>query len=230
MILFCGDPHGHFVHIFEAVDEHRPAAVILLGDVQAQRPLELELAPILAKTEVWFIHGNHDTDSEADHDNLFGSQLAHRNLHGRVVEIAGLRIAGLGGVFRGQVWAPPAPPEFESQEQFTDQCGKGNLWRGGLPRKHRSTIFPSDVKRLMGQRADVLVTHEAGSAHPHGFAAIDELARGLGVATSFHGHQHVNRDYRLEHDRLGFDAFGVGLCGILDQTGAVKTPDKTPLF
>jgi hypothetical protein len=58
MILFCGDPHGHFCHIIEAVQEHQPAAVILLGDLQAQRPLEDELALILDKTEVWFIHGN----------------------------------------------------------------------------------------------------------------------------------------------------------------------------
>lgn len=64
MILFCGDPHGQFDHIIEAVQEHRPAAVILLGDVQAQRPLEVELASILDKTENWFIHGNHDTDTE----------------------------------------------------------------------------------------------------------------------------------------------------------------------
>jgi hypothetical protein len=89
------------------VGQDRPAAVVFLGDLQAQRPLEIELASILGMTEVWYIHGNHDTDSEADYDNLFGSALADRNLHGRVVEIDGLRIAGLGGIFRGQVWAPP---------------------------------------------------------------------------------------------------------------------------
>ena len=107
MILFCGDLHGQFGHVIEAVLVRQPAAVILLGDLQAQNPLEVELAPILGHTEIWFIHGNHDTDSDADHDNLFDSALADRNLHGRVVEIAGVRIAGLGGVFRGQVWSPP---------------------------------------------------------------------------------------------------------------------------
>ena len=56
MILFCGDPHGYFEHIIEAVQEHRPEAVILLGDLQPKRPLEVELAPILALTEVWFMH------------------------------------------------------------------------------------------------------------------------------------------------------------------------------
>lgn len=108
MIYFFGDTHGCFDHVIDVVGQDRPTAVVFLGDLQAQRPLEIELATILDKTEVWFIHGNHDTDSEADYDNLFGSALADRNLHGRVVEIDGLRIAGLGGIFRGQVWAPPA--------------------------------------------------------------------------------------------------------------------------
>lgn len=77
MILFCGDPHGQFGHIIEAVQEHRPAAVILLGDLQAQRPLEIELAPILTSPEIWFFHGNHDTDSEADHDHRIYSTTEH---------------------------------------------------------------------------------------------------------------------------------------------------------
>jgi predicted phosphodiesterase len=221
MILFCGDPHGHFDHIIEAVQAHQPAAIILLGDLQAQRPLEVELAPILEKTEIWFIHGNHDTDSQADHDHLWGSALAERNLHGRVVEVAGLRIAGLGGVFRGKVWTPPAPATFENPKQYLARCGKGNFWRGGLPLTHRSTIFPVDFENLHKQRADILVTHEAPSAHPHGFAAIDELASCLGVSTSFHGHHHDRLDYSVERTRLGFNAFGVGLRGITDQDGRV---------
>ncbi len=51
--------------------------------------------------------GNHDTDIDADYDNLYDSRLAERNLHGRVVTTAGVRVAGLGGIFRGQVWMPP---------------------------------------------------------------------------------------------------------------------------
>lgn len=221
MILFCGDPHGHFGHIIEAVQKHQPVAVILLGDLQAQRPLEVELALILNMTEIWLIHGNHDTDSEADHDHLFGSAMADHNLHGRVVEIAGLRIAGLGGVFRGKVWTPPAPATFENPKQYLARCGKGNFWRGGLPLTHRSTIFPVDYECLRKQRADILVTHEAPSSHPHGFAAIDQLAISLGVITSFHGHHHDRLDYSAERTRLGFDAFGVGLRGITDQDGRV---------
>ena len=84
MIYFFGDTHGHFDHVLEIVSRDRPAAIVLLGDLQAQRPLDVDLESILGMTEVWFIHGNHDTDSDADYDNLFGSALADRNLHGRV--------------------------------------------------------------------------------------------------------------------------------------------------
>ena len=76
MIYFFGDVHGHFDHVLDIVVRDRPAAIVLLGDLQAQRPLEAELEFILEMTEVWFIHGNHDTDSDADYDHLFGSALA----------------------------------------------------------------------------------------------------------------------------------------------------------
>jgi predicted phosphodiesterase len=218
-IFFCGDVHGHFEHVIGAVQEHRPAAIVFLGDLQAPKALNDVLQPILDLTDVWWIHGNHDTDSDTDYDNLFGSQLEHRNLDGRVVEIAGLRIAGLGGIFRSQIWAPPAPAQFQSCDEFAARCGKGNLWRNGLPRKHRSSIFPNVYARLAREQADILVTHEAPSCHPHGFDAIDELARGMNVRTTFHGHQHDQLDYSDQSDRLGFVAYGVNFCGIVDQDG-----------
>lgn len=214
-LFFCGDTHGEFQHVIDAVKLHRPAAIIFLGDVQAKRPLQVELQEIIGLIEVWFIHGNHDTDSDADYDHLFSSELADRNLHGRVVEIGGYRIAGLGGVFRGQVWMPPNDPKFDSQEDYARHGGKGNLWRGGLTRKHRSTIFPIDYASLAGQEADILVTHEAPSCHPHGLPVIDQLARSMDVGWSFHGHHHDNREYEVSWRALGFKAFGVGLRSIV---------------
>lgn len=220
-IFFCGDTHGRFDHIIKAVQEIQPAAIVFLGDLQPRSSLDQELQHILGLTEVWWICGNHDTDSDADYDRLFGSALADRNLHGRVVEIAGMRIAGLGGVFRGQVWMPPGNFQHETQEAYTAHCGKDNRWRGGLPRKHRSSIFPADYTRLVGERADILVTHEAPSCHPHGFHVIDELANSLGVAKLFHGHHHDRLDYSSYWESTGFEAFGVGFCGITDQDGLV---------
>lgn len=225
-IFFVGDTHGHFGHVIHAVQELHPTAVIFLGDLQARRPLDQELKPILGLTDIWFIHGNHDTDSDHDYDNLFGSELAGRSLHGRVVEIAGVRVAGLGGVFRGQVWMPPGEAQHETPGAYIAFCGKGNRWRGGLPRKHRSSIFPIDYARLAEERAEMLVTHEAPTCHPHGFGAIDELARSLGISRLFHGHHHDRLDYTAHRDRLGFEAFGVGFCGITDQTGRVVVTGK----
>lgn len=220
-IYLCGDPHGNFDHLIEVVTHAKPDAVILLGDLTPLQPLQEVLEPVLSLTEVWFIHGNHDTDTESSYDHLFSSTLAGRNLHGRVVEIAGVRIAGLGGVFRKQVWMPPAAASFQSPDAYCAQCGRGNLWRDGLPRKHRSTIFPKDFVLLQGQRADILVTHEAPSCHPHGFQVIDELARSLGVSHSFHGHHHDSIDYSASRAELGFMVHGVGLRDIMDLAGSM---------
>jgi Icc-related predicted phosphoesterase len=209
--IFAGDPHGDFSHMLPAVEAFAPDALILLGDQQAQQPLHVELAAVMALTQVWWIPGNHDTDSPADHDNLWGSEpLADRNLHGRVVEIAGVRIAGLGGVFRGQIWMPDAEPSYTSQPEYLAKAGKGNRWQGGMPLKHRSTIFPAEVDRLARQRADILVTHEAPGCHHHGFAALSELARSMRVKTAFHGHHHEALDYPTSLAELGFQARGVG--------------------
>ncbi len=119
-------------YVVKAVRRDRPDAVVFLGDLQAQRPLHDELTDILNLTDVWWIPGKHDTDSDADDDNLFGSALADRNLHGRGIEIAGLRIAGLGGVFRGQIWMPLAPADCASQAELVRRCGKVQsdwVWR-----------------------------------------------------------------------------------------------------
>lgn len=220
-LFFCGDTHGGFEHIIEAVQQHMPAAVIFLGDLQARQPLHDQLKAILDQTQIWFIHGNHDTGSDTHYDNLFASELASRNLHGRVAEVAGYRIAGLGGVFRGQVWFPPEPWRHIAPEDFLARCKPDEHWRDGLPRKHRSTIFPIEIARLAVQQADILITHEAPSAHPHGFQPLDELAQHLGVKRSFHGHHHDRRDYREHWPRLGFEAHGVGFRGITDESGNI---------
>lgn len=222
-IFFCGDPHGEFSHIINAVKDRRPSAVILLGDQESQRPLEIELEAILHLTELWWIPGNHDTDSVSNFENLFESKLAERNLHGQIVDIAGLKIAGLGGVFRGQIWNPQSAPEprFESAKQYLSKAGKQNLWRGGLPLKHRSTIFLDVYKQLLigneqKNGADILVTHEAPDLHRHGFREITDLANTLSNSTkrrlkAFHGHHHESIVYECQKQ---FDAHSVGFRGI----------------
>ncbi|MBH2018488.1 MAG: hypothetical protein I8H91_02765 [Burkholderiales bacterium] len=55
-IFFCSDMHGRFQHVIEAVHGQRLGSIVLLGDLQAQRPLEVEFSDILDRTEVWRAH------------------------------------------------------------------------------------------------------------------------------------------------------------------------------
>jgi hypothetical protein len=220
-IVFFGDPHGNFEPIVRAVDEFRPEAIILLGDLQPRRPLHIELAPILNSTDIWFIHGNHDTDSDADYDNVWGSDLADRNLHVRVQQIAGFEVCGLGGIFRDGIWdarMPRSDARLQSAEELRERMTIGGpdvdeLWRDGISRRHRSSIFPVDYLRVFGLRADILVTHEAPSAHGLGWKVIDELAVSLGAGLLVHGHHHEDIDY-LAEGRITPDSpfliYGVG--------------------
>ena len=241
MILMFGDVHGKFNHVLRVVDEHRPAAIILLGDIEAEKPLEVILERILDKTAAWWIPGNHDTDNQANYDNLFGSKLADRNLHGRVVEIDGVRVAGLGGIFREEVWMPDPPTAsayYESYAEYERKSEPGRIHsaqqrrataknpekdviaRGKLL-KHRSTIFYKDWFDLYGRPADILVTHEAPSCHRHGFSVIDDLARSMHVKFAFHGHHHEHHNYQPKWKELGFQAYGVGFRAVVDQYGGM---------
>ena len=216
LIFFCGDPHGEFEHINRAVEQHRPDAVVILGDLQPGDAVDVLLKRTLELTEVWWIPGNHDTDTEEYYDRLWHGVLAGHNLHGKVGNVAGVRIAGLGGVFRGQIWMPDGEPNYRSASGFVRRSPKANLWRGGLPRRHRSSIFPSVYEGLAKQHADVLVTHEAAGCHKKGFDAIDRLAKNLRVKWIFHGHQHEDREYGVYK---GMTVRAVGYRGIVDLEG-----------
>ena len=165
--LICGDPHGEFQHIRQELSEKPVNAVILLGDLDLHEPLHTIFRNTPHSTSLHWIPGNHDTDNEVAYNALFMSELAGRNLHGRIVDIEGVRVAGLGGVFRSRVWDGETVPIYQSQEEFIHKCGKGNLWHGGLPLRHRSTIFPSDIAAFCGHQADLLVTLEAPALHRH---------------------------------------------------------------
>lgn len=215
-VLFCGDPHGSFSAIVRAAGELRASAVVLLGDLEPVRPLHVELAAIVDK--VWFIHGNHDTDTDAIWHNVWGSTLQDRNVHGRVVALPnGMRLAGLGGVFRGNVWYPnqPGAPAFRDRETHRRATPRVDRWQGtGTLRKHWSSIYPDELDDLSELRADVLVTHEAPGYHPLGFPILDTLAQALGVRFSVHGHQHDALDSSDRWASQGFKTFGVGKRGI----------------
>jgi predicted phosphodiesterase len=222
-VLFCGDPHGAFGHIIEATGHTKASAVILLGDLEPQRPLHVELAPLLdRKVPVWFIHGNHDADSDELWVRVWGSELAEFNVHGRVVELPdGRRLAGLGGVFREAVWYPSASaaregaPAYRTMREHANATPRQDRWGGdGPPRKHWGTIYPETVDSLADLRADVLITHEAPGYHPNGFVLLDTLAQSMGAQVVVHGHHHDALNSESEWERQGFRSYGAGLRGV----------------
>ncbi|MFK4132013.1 metallophosphoesterase [Pseudomonas luteola] len=225
MIWFCGDPHGQFEHIIRMVKANRPDAVVLLGDMECSLPLERLLGPIIDMTEIWFIPGNHDCDDSSFWKNLTQSSLANRNLHGRVAEIDGKRVAGLGGVFDRPVWWPSenieGPQNYQDLEtslrlrKLSPEHLESRLLR------YSASIFPEDYFSLAMERADILVCHEAPDCHPYGFVEINELAQFVGATKVFHGHHHEHKAYENSLALCGFEAYSVGLRGIVDEQGRV---------
>lgn len=247
LIWFLGDVHGQFDHLpgLVAGAAVKPAALVFLGDLDCPAPYAECVAGIESQgVTTWFIPGNHDTDSEACATNLLDSDLAcARNLHGRVVLIDGKRIAGLGGVFRQEIWHPGWKggtifhASFQAYAAYLNGIRPERLRHGGGQemagiirqsrlRRSLSSIFHDDWERLSKESADILVTHEAPDCHRNGFAAINDLAYMLGASLLFHGHHHECPDYRQHDDRLGFRAYGVGYRGILDQEGRIIRPGE----
>lgn len=225
-IWFAGDVHGEFKHLAQALLDagEKPGWIVFLGDIDIDhQPFREILEPLrrnIPGIRVAFIHGNHDADTY-EHWAMLHDCGDALTLHGQVLDLDGVRIAGLGGNFMGRIWSPPSPATFANKRLAMNRGPY--QWRDGQrpsPSLH-AAIYPDDVAALSKQRADILVTHEAPSCHPYGFEAIDELARSMRVVRSFHGHQHDDRsdEYALVRDKLGFDARAVSFCGIKNGLG-----------
>lgn len=241
MIWLLGDTHGQqTTHVLRALErtrqEEQPKAVIYLGDMESERPFHEEVRPLQdAGIEVWWIPGNHDTEHAESYRNLFESELADRNLHGSVVEIAGLRVAGLGGVFRSTIWYArdgDMEPEFQNYRDYLKHLNRirparerkdeGELRPRSMQEiKHLSSIFPDVMEKLARQRADILVTHEAPGCHPFGFQIIGDLAHTMRVNTVFHGHHHEWRDYSAFNNASPYSVISVPFRGIVDHHGGL---------
>lgn len=191
MILFAGDCHGDFVPLIEEAGE--ASAVVLLGDQEPMNDLARELGPGLAPRTLW-IYGNHDSDYLCYFENH--APMVHHNLHCRVVEIEGVRIAGLGGVFRAKKFEIDQTTRLHEVDLDCLQDTREawiTLRRGGRPYPADYTsIFPDDIKSLLALtgHVDVLVTHEAPESHALGYQLIGDLARAMGVKMIIHGHHH----------------------------------------
>ncbi len=230
-IAFIGDVHQRWdlVGAGLAALATPPTAAVLLGDMQCDRPLDALTAPFRDRDiPIWWIFGNHDADGGpemwanlADPDrNPLTAAFA---LHGRVAEIGGLRIAGLGGTFRPRIWEPPEPPRLHARAELdADLRALGPHWRddhvAALAQSLGAlAIWPEDVALLRAQRADILVTHEAPGAHPAGKPVLDDLARAMGARLIVHGHHHVT--YRAVAPD-GLEAQGVASAWAVGHDGA----------
>ena len=132
-IWFVGDVHGEIKYLTRALQatELRPAWIVFAGDIEINIPLREWLSPVRAVGEhvrFAFIHGNHDADSHDHWEMLHDCGLAVP-LHGRVVNLSGVLVAGLGGHFVGRVWMPPEAPAFASKDAAMN---RGSFqYRGG---------------------------------------------------------------------------------------------------
>lgn len=238
-VVFIGDIHQQWTMVARglAALEQLPRAAVLLGDIQCERPLDELAAPLLDRgIAVHWIFGNHDNDGGPEMwanmtDLTLNPRTAPGALHGRVTEIEGLRIAGLGGTFRPRVWEPPEPPRLHGREHLPEdvaQMGRG--WRpehiAALVHSLGSTaIWPEDYHDLAGQQADILVTHEAPASHPAGNPALDALARAMGAKLIVHGHHHVT--YRAVAED-GLCAMGVASAWAATAAGEVLWQGEAP--
>lgn len=193
MILFAGDCHGDFVPVIEKAGE--ASAVVLLGDQEPLSDLAAELGPGMAE-KTWWIYGNHDSDY-LDYMTHHAS-MADRNLHCQVIEIEGIRIAGLGGVFRSRLFGVDQTTRLQdvdlrSPYDTRESVAKQRQGGRNAPVDY-TTIFPDDIKAILKiakkTRIDVLVTHEAPESHKLGYPLIGDIARALRVKMLIHGHHH----------------------------------------
>jgi hypothetical protein len=233
-VLFCGDPHSRFRQVVESASRTRASTVVLLGDMEPSRPLEEEMAALQQSDIEWyFIAGNHDADSQVLARRVWNRNTDPHNVHGRAVTLkGGLRLAGLAGVFRGDVWYPQVGDKNGGRstyysrlnlERVTPRQYRFNPYDAPAPQvhhKHWASIFEEEYDALAEMQADILVTHEAPSYHCDfsgkgtGFRAIDELAQFLGARYAIHGHHHDNQDSSEFWVQQKFESHGVGLRGV----------------
>jgi predicted phosphodiesterase len=204
-MVFVGDVHRQWQRVEQGIAACTtpPKTVILLGDLECTHPLDELVMPLLQRgVALFWIFGNHDNDGGPEMwanlvDPVRNPRTAPGALHGRVVDIDGVRVAGLGGTFRPRIWEPPDQPRVRRRDDLPADLEKlGPHWsathRAGLAHSLGATaIWPEDYQHLATQRADILVTHEAPSSHPAGNAALDALARAMGAQLIVHGHHHV---------------------------------------
>lgn len=123
--------------------------------------------------------------------------------------LGGLRVAGLGGIFRPKIWHPNSRVIYAKRSDWNIKHQDKRFAQ--LRRKNESTIWYEDYEYLSTKKADVLVSHEAPSCHRYGVKALDDLAASLGARLIVHGHHH---DCYTDTLSNGISVVGLGLAQI----------------
>lgn len=213
-LMIVGDVHGNWKQVFRSVERDQPSAVLLLGDLDLDRPLREAAAPILRSgARLAWIPGNHDSETGEAYDRLWGD-VPDWSIHGRFSFLGGRVVAGCGGIFKGRAWYPKEgqeEPAVRTRRELLRHGQEGQpRFRGGVPLRHRDTILPEDFDTLRAAShvpAEILATHEAPTSNQHGFGALDDLARDLGVRLVVHGHHHKRYEGCTRH---GARVIGLG--------------------
>jgi Icc-related predicted phosphoesterase len=201
-----------------------PDLVLACGD------LPLDYLGFLAEAldvPVVFVPGNHDPDLSGYRRARSGLMMrggipteapwpcGTENADGRVVDVCGLRIAGLGGCLRYRA----GPNQYTEWQQAlrAARLGARAQWR----------------RARDGRGVDVLITHAPpagvgdGEDRPHhGFATYHRLVRRLRTPLLLHGHVHPHGQPRRDHDMQGTAVCNVVGHRIMEITpGAAPVPD-----
>ena len=191
-ILFYGDPHGEWEPLRDwCAYGPGPGHVVIVGDLELSRPLHEELAELFAAGwTVSYVIGNHDTDTCQAFRWLVGDHPTG-DLSNRVVDVGGVRIAGLSGLFKQRIWLPPSLPLYVGRRHWLVRNAPLK-WGGGVPLHLRDTIWPEDVQALGHLQADVLASHEGPTSvwQDMGHSEIDRLAHRMRCRLIVHGHHH----------------------------------------
>lgn len=96
----------------------------------------------------------------------------------------------------------------------------------GLPLRHRTSIFLSDIENLEKQQADILIAHEAPKPHPSGFSVLNQLAKKMGVKKIFHGHHHENYLYKNRKNHIQIYNVGYRSLAMVSGEYLLKNKDE----
>jgi predicted phosphodiesterase len=166
----------------------RPDVLLAAGDLEVSY---LDYLSNLFDVPLVFVPGNHDADLSGYRRSRGGLTLRAGlpspeigpaggiNADGEIVDVAGLRIAGLGGSIRYR----PGPNQYSQRQQTR--------------RGHRLMRRATRCARRDGRGVDILLTHspplDCGDADdpPHrGFRVLHEVVGALRPGLMLHGHIH----------------------------------------